>query len=215
MNYLILTIKHDKNILTDHMTISQSGSRLVNLYLGFLVNQGALNHHLSQVLTPTPLDNCQDIVNISSAFHYFSIKLTETLKSWPFPTRFYHPSLYYLQRISCSPLWGYNRSKGWRQRCSRMACRWCTAKSKGRNGLVCGDAWSNCPSTRNVAYRGISAKWRLKWPFSSGKNAVWSVSSCNHTSEGSTCSQYKILHYSGCTHNPSLSAVPPTGGGGG
>ena len=87
-------------------------------------------------------------------------------------------------------------------------------KSKART-WPCGDAWSNGPSTRNVAYRGISAKWRLKWPFSSGKKAVWSVFSCNHTSEGSTCSQYKILYYSRCTHNPPLSAVPLTGVGGG
>ena len=39
------------------------------------------------------------------------------------------------------------------------------------HGLVCGDTWSNDPSTSNVAYLGISTESRLKWPFSSGKKA--------------------------------------------
>ena len=159
------------------------------------MNQGALNHrcHKGKILTPTSLDNCQGIVNVSSGVCYVWLRhWTSGFFPWD-----YHPSLYYLQWISWSTLWSYNRSKGWRQGHSRVACCFGVLLRviREEHGLVCGDTWSNDPSTSNVAYRGISTQSRLKWLFSSGKKAIWSVFSCNHTSEGSTCKQYKILYY--------------------
>ena len=165
------------------------------------MNQGTLNHHLSQGYSVHPNVSgqyyCQDIVNVSSGFCYVRISWLRHWNSGFFPcTRLYHPSLYYLQRISCSPLWNYNRLKGWRQDTAEWLVVGALLRVREEHGLVCGNAWSDGPSTRNVAYRGISTESRLKWPFSSAKKAVWSVCSCDHhTSEGSTCKQYKIVYY--------------------